>query len=294
MRNNFNKIFIISLSVLALHSCVSQKEFREAVALNDQFQTSLTEIQKNLNECINSRRNLLESHVTINRENENLRKKIVNINNQIETLTSQNKYLIENNDVVLKQIQNLSILSNQQALNNKSLENLGANDDNIRNPHKSIAIKDSIMMKLASNLKIAIGNLKDNDINIKIEKNVIYIDISDKLLFKADSYLINEEAKFVLEKLVKVLKSREDIEFIIEGHVDNSSYNIKGVQIDNWDFSVKKATSVVRTLENDFGLDPKRMTAAGRGEHLPIGDNTTKEGRTKNRRTRIIILSELG
>ena len=147
-------------------------------------------------------------------------------------------------------------------------------------------------MALVMNLKGAIGNLDDKDINIKVDKGVVYIDISDKLLFKSGSYDITAQANTVLGKVALVLKNQPDIEFMVEGHTDNVSYK-KGVLMDNWDLSVKRATAVVRVLQNQYGLDPAKMAAAGRGEYMPLTTNDTPEGRAVNRRTRIVILPQL-
>jgi chemotaxis protein MotB len=147
-------------------------------------------------------------------------------------------------------------------------------------------------MALVMNLKGAIGNLDDNDINIKVEKGVVYVDISDKLLFKSASYDVTDRAKVVLGKVAKVLNAQPQIEFMVEGHTDAVPIKADGIA-DNWDLSVKRATSVVRILQDTYGLDPKRMTAAGRSQYIPVADNSTAEGRAANRRTRIVILPEL-
>ena len=115
---------------------------------------------------------------------------------------------------------------------------------------------------------------------------------SDKLLFKSGSYAITDRAKEVLGKVAKVLNAQPDIEFLVEGHTDSIPITSPGIQ-DNWDLSVKRATTVVRVLQDGYGLDPKRMTAAGRGQYLPLMDNSTPEGRAANRRTRIVILPQL-
>ena len=147
-------------------------------------------------------------------------------------------------------------------------------------------------MALVMNLKGAVGNLQDEDINIKVDKGVVYIDISDKLLFKSGSYDITDRAKEVLGKVALVLKNQPDIEFMVEGHTDNVAFK-RGVLLDNWDLSVKRATAVVRVLQNQYGLDPARMAAAGRGEYKPVATNDTPDGKGANRRTRIIILPQL-
>ena len=142
------------------------------------------------------------------------------------------------------------------------------------------------------NLKGALGNMDDQDINVKVDKGVVFIDISDKLLFRSGSYDITEKAKTVLGKVATVLKAQPDIEFMVEGHTDNVPFS-KGLLLDNWDLSVKRATAVVRVLQKQYGIQPAKMAAAGRSEYIPVADNNTAEGRAANRRTRIVILPQL-
>lgn len=202
-------------------------------------------------------------------------------------------YLKQNNNTVLNQLRDMSVVTNAQAESiRKSLDNIGAKDMYIKDLQGSIARKDSLAMALVMNLKGAIGNLDDKDINIKVDKGVVYVDISDKLLFKNASYDVTERAKEVLGKVAKVLQNQPEIEFMVEGHTDSNPIHSAGI-VDNWDLSVKRATSVVRILQNTYGLDPKRMTAAGRSEYLPLADNNTAGGRAANRRTRIVILPQL-
>ncbi|HEU4859352.1 MAG TPA: OmpA family protein, partial [Chitinophagaceae bacterium] len=152
--------------------------------------------------------------------------------------------------------------------------------------------KDSLNMALVMNLKGAIGDMNDDDINIKVDKGVVYIDISDKMLFKTGKYEVTSQAKEVLGKVAMVLKNQPDIEFMVEGHTDNVPYR-SGILLDNWDLSVKRATAVVRILQNQYGLDPRKMAASGRGEYNPVMDNSTSANRAINRRTRIVILPQL-
>ncbi|HEY0678964.1 MAG TPA: OmpA family protein, partial [Chitinophagaceae bacterium] len=152
--------------------------------------------------------------------------------------------------------------------------------------------KDSLNMVLVMKLKGAVGDMNDQDINIKVDKGVVYIDISDKLLFKSGSYEIATPAKAVLAKVAKVLLNQPELEFMVEGHTDNVPYK-RGVLEDNWDLSVKRATSVVRILQTQYGIPPAQIAAAGRGEYRPLVGNDDAESRAVNRRTRIIILPQL-
>jgi len=156
----------------------------------------------------------------------------------------------------------------------------------------AITKKDSVTLALVTSLKGVLGNMSDEDISINVEKGVVYVSISDKLLFESGKYNVTSRAKEVLGKVATVVKNKPEIEFMVEGHTDDQAMK-GGVIEDNWDLSVKRATSVVRILQNEFGVPPERMTAAGRSYYIPVASNDTKEGRAKNRRTRIVILPKL-
>ena len=225
---------------------------------------------------------------------------ITDLNTRKSSLETQNSdlnkqidFLRQNNNTVLNQLKDMSIVTGSQAESiRKSLDNIGAKDIYIKDLQGSIARKDSLNLSLVMNLKGAIGNLDDKDINIKVEKGVVFVDISDKLLFKSASYEVNDRAKEVLGKVAKVLNAQPEIDFLVEGHTDSLPMRSAGI-LDNWDLSVKRSTTIVRILQDTYGIDPKRMTAAGRSQYLPMTDNATSEGRAANRRTRIVILPQL-
>jgi len=227
--------------------------------------------------------------------NDKTNEKVKSAQSTIDELNKQIEFLKSNNNVVLSQLKDMSVVTGAQAESiKKSLDNIGAKDLYIQGLQSSIARKDSINMNLVMNLKGAIGDLSDGDINVKVDKGVVYVDISDKLLFKSGSFTVTDKAKVVLGKVAKVLAAQPDIEFMVEGHTDTKQLSGNNSLLeDNWDLSVKRATTVVRILQDTYHLDPKRMTAAGRSEYLPLTDNSTEEGRAKNRRTRIVILPQL-
>jgi chemotaxis protein MotB len=277
---NVKQIVLPGLSAILLFSCVSSKKFKKSQADYAGLQTQYTQVQGDLSACNDEKANL-------QRQKSGLETDVANLNKQIE-------FLKQNNTQALKQLEDLSVISSTQAESiKKSMENLGAKDSYIQTLQQQMAHKDSLNMALVMNLKGAIGDMNDQDINIKVDKGVVYIDISDKLLFKTAKYDVTPQAKTVLGKVATVLKNQPDIEFMVEGHTDNVEYKGGGLVLDNWDLSVKRATSVVRILQKEYGLDPAKMAAAGRGEYNPIGENTTKEGRASNRRTRIVILPQL-
>jgi chemotaxis protein MotB len=272
-------LLLTGASTLLLFSCVSKKKLADEVQKYERLNVSYTQLQNELKNC--------ESEKAEYAKNKAL------LEGEIAALKKQNDFLKENNTTALKQLQDLSVISTSQAESiKKSLDNIGAKDAYIQDLQSAMARKDSLNMALVMNLKGAIGNIADEDINIKVDKGVVYIDISDKLLFKSGSYTVTDQAKTVLGKVATVLKNQPDIEFLVEGHTDNVPY-ARGVLQDNWDLSVKRATSVVRILQDEHGLPPSHMAASGRSEYVPLTTNDTSEGRAANRRTRIVILPQL-
>ncbi|HMG81527.1 MAG TPA: OmpA family protein [Ferruginibacter sp.] len=261
---------------IILVACVSTKKFKDSEAKYAELNKEYNALAKN---C--------DSNLTA------LKAKGVLDDSTIDALNSQLASVKGNNNQALEQLQNLSVITDAQAQSiQRSMDSLGAKDSYIHNLESALARKDSMQATLVQNLKSVIGNLNDKDINVKIDKGVIYIDISDKLLFKSGSYDVTEQAKTVLGKVALVLKNQPDIEFMVEGHTDNNPFS-RGLLLDNWDLSVKRATSVVRILQDKYGLDATRISASGRGQYFPIASNATAEGRAANRRTRIIILPQL-
>ncbi len=271
---------VMGLAVILLgSSCVSQKKYKTQLASFETLNTQYTKKQNDLNACETAKANYL--------------KQIEDLNKQLAELNKEQSYLKSNNTQVLSQLEALSVISSTQAESiKKSMENIGMKDSYIQGLQKSLAQKDSLNMALVMNLKGAIGNLDDKDINIKVDKGVVFIDISDKLLFKSGSYSVTDKAKEVLGKVALVLKNQPNMEFMVEGHTDNVPFK-KGDLLDNWDLSVKRSTTIVRLLQNEYGLDPASMIAAGRSEYQPLTSNSTADGKASNRRTRIVILPQL-
>lgn len=279
----FATLLLASIVSASIFSCGARKKL---AAQNTELNQRKQKLEQDLKDCHDITQALMNDKNTAVGKNTDLQSRLDDLNKQID-------YLKANNNQALKQLENMSVISGQQAESiKKSMDNIGSKDNYIQTLQSSIARKDSMNMALVMNLKGAIGNMNDKDINIKVDKGVVYIDISDKLLFKSGSYDITPQASEVLGKVALVLKNQPDIEFMVEGHTDNVQY--KGpILLDNWDLSTKRATSVVRILQKKYDLDPAKMTAAGRGEYAPVTDNSTGDGRASNRRTRIIILPQL-
>ncbi len=174
----------------------------------------------------------------------------------------------------------------------RSLESLREKDMQIKSLNDAITKKDSVTLALVTSLKSSLGNLNDEDISVNVEKGVVYISISDKLLFRSGSDNVQQEAKSVLGKVAKVVNDKPEIDILIEGHTDNQPISSSKFP-DNWALSTARATAVARVLQEEFKVDPTRMTAAGRSYYMPVASNDTAEGRAKNRRTRIIVLPKL-
>lgn len=260
------------LLAVILSSCVSTKKYKKKVAELQSMDSSYQKVHHELDICLNDKEQKSE--------------KVKGLENELAYLKS-----ISNN--LLQQLNDLSIITNSQAESiKKSLENINTKDIYIKGLQKEMSRKDSLNMALVLNLKGALKDVNDEDIEINVEGSAVFISISDKMLFKSGSYEISEEAKSVLSKVADVIKAQPKIQFMVEGHTDNKPI-YKGQIKDNWDLSVLRATSVVRTLQNDYGIEPNRMIAAGRGEYLAVTSNDTEEGKSKNRRTRIVILPEL-
>lgn len=274
------KLMVCLLAFIMIESCVSTRKYKEQVSQAAQEKSAHEATKQNLDKCSNT--------VIVDE------KKIADLQAELALAQDQTTFLKQNNTQALKQLENLSVISSSQAESiKKSMENMGMKDNMIFSLQTSLAQRDSLNMALVMNLKGAIGNLDDKDINIKVDKGVVYIDISDKMLFKSGSYNITDRASEVLGKVALVLKNQKDIEFMVEGHTDNVPYKRGGDLIDNWDLSVKRATAVIRVLQDKYGLNPAKMTAAGRSEYQPLNDNETAEGKSANRRTRIVILPQL-
>ncbi len=269
MKNTF--LYILSFVIL-FSSCVSQKKFAELEATNQNNLNLLNSATVKLNTCLDEKASAEAS---------------------MKVLKDQVVFLKTNNQDLINNMGNLTTLSQKGAENlERSLESLQEKDLVIRTMQDAVTRRDSVTLALVTSLKGAFIDINDNDIEVNVEKGVVFISISDKLLFNSGSYYVSDRAKEVLGKVAQVVLDKPEIEFMVEGHTDDVPIQNE-VLLDNWDLSVKRATSVVRVLQNDFGVPPERMTAAGRSSYIPVMDNDSSEGRAKNRRTRIVVLPKL-
>lgn len=260
------KKVVIALSVLALlTSCVSKKKYTELEARNKETQDLLNTATVKLNTCLEEKAGLSARVEGLKEHNQTL----INTSKDMTVLTSKGAENIE-----------------------KALESIKEKDLKISRMQDALTKKDSVTLAVVTSLKSVVG-LNDEDIEINVEKGVVFISISDKMLFKTGSYNVTDRAKSVLAKVAKVVNDKPDFECMIEGHTDNVPYIGNGVLLDNWDLSVKRSTSIIRVLTNELGVKPEQLIAAGRSSYVPLVSNSSAENRAKNRRTRILVLPKI-
>tara|TARA_R110000744_G_scaffold4688_2_gene16808 strand:- start:1062 stop:1892 length:831 start_codon:yes stop_codon:yes gene_type:complete len=254
------------LSVAVLTSCVSKKKY---VALEDNLSQTQSSLQKT------------------QIEKEELQAQMTKIEARVEEYNSKINSLKEMNDSQFTSVDDVAVMSNNtKAKMRNTLKNV--------DPAKLAGAKtlqDSMNLAVSYKLKQSISE-EGEDINVSIDKTVVMINISDELLFNTASYNVSNKANKILTKLADVIKSEPSMEVMVEGHTDSRTINTPMVT-DNWDLSVKRATSIVRKLQKEYGVDPSQLIASGRSSYLPLVENDSKENMSMNRRTKIIILPNL-
>jgi len=263
-------VLIIVTSVM-LSSCVSQKKYTELEGNFNKKSQELVDVKADLMKC--------------QIENEGI----------ISALEQRVIDLKKDKEKTLEYVDDLTVLSKSASENIKeTLAQMGKKDEYITYIQKAITRKDSINLALGFKLKSVLKDgLHDDDIQVNVEKTVVYISIADKLLFKSGSATISNDAKAVLGKVAEVIAAQPELEVMVEGYTDNKKVIRNSSIKDNWDLSVKRSTSVIRVLQNDFNIAPNRLIAAGRSEYMPLESNDTVEGRSRNRRTRIVLMPKL-
>jgi len=264
------KLFLVGLTMsIALSSCVSQKKYSE---LEDNYTNKSKEL-------VDTKADLMKCRIEAD--------KVSALNRQIEDLK-------KDKEKTLEYVDNLTVLSKSASDNIKeTLSQMGKKDEYIHVIQQAMNRKDSINLALGFKLKSVLKDgFNDKDIQVNVEKTVVYISIADKLLFKSGSSTISSAAKNVLGKVAEVVAAQPNVEVMVEGYTDNKPISTANIK-DNWDLSVKRSTAVVRVLQNDFKINPSRLIAAGRSEYKPLESNDTVEGRARNRRTRIVLMPKL-
>ncbi|MHA6280477.1 OmpA/MotB family protein [Salinimicrobium sp. CAU 1759] len=261
---------ILSVSILAatvLTSCVSKKKY---VALEEDYN--------------NTRSNLQQTQVEKERLEERLNaieQRVADYNARINSLTEDNDRMLEMNDLT--------------AMSKANKQKMRATLQKV-DPAKLAAaetLEDSINLAVAYNLESQISSGASEDVDITVDKTVVMINVSDKLLFRSGSHRVSRDAYPLLEKLAEVIKSEPAMEVMVEGHTDSQTMVENSYIQDNWELSVRRATAIVRLLQDRFNVEPEKLIAAGRSSYKPVAENDTRENRALNRRTRIVILPNL-
>lgn len=263
---------IVAAAAMALTSCVSSKRFNrlndEHVALQKEYDATTAALNKARSD-----------------------------NQSLDALLAQAR---KNNDE-LKQAYAAAMASLDKSLQNtnqgnvnisKLVDEINASNRYIKELVAAKSRSDSLNMVLSTNLTRSLSGDELRDVNVKVLKGVVYISLADNMLFKSGSYQISPRAMDILSKIAKIIKDYRDYDVLVEGNTDNVPISRPNIR-NNWDLSALRASSVVQVLQDDFGVDPSRLTAGGRGEYNPIASNDTAEGRQLNRRTQIIITPKL-
>jgi chemotaxis protein MotB len=268
-------VFVLALGIFAT-GCVSQKKYKELQGrysnLQSTSQSRISDLEKKNQDCnsdlsaARARVNSLEDQLTSERSN------LASLQSALDKcLTSAGQGNV-----------NISKLVDEINASNKYIQHLV----NLKNK------SDSLNMVLTNNLTRSLSREELKDVDVQVLKGVVYISLSDNMLYKSGDYQISERAGETLSKIAKIITDYKDYEVLIEGNTDNVPISRPNIR-NNWDLSTLRASSVVQALQNQYGVDPKRMTAGGRGEYNPVADNDTEAGRMKNRRTQIIITPKL-
>lgn len=285
-------LFFFSLALMvSLSSCVSKKQYDELQASTaDRLAAQQEAISKHNQEINRYAERLAECE----RREAVVKTQVDAAQTQVRIREEQIADLQKQRDQQATQVGDLTVLSQGANQNiNNTLKQLEGKDKYIRLLQNAKSKADSINLALAVNLKQVLKDgIDDQDVDIKVDKTVVYINLSDKMLYKSGSYEITDRAGEVLSKIAAIAKSRPTLDLMVEGYTDNVSINTNCIK-DNWDLSVLRSTSVVKALQTKYGIDPNRLIASGRGEYNTLASNDTAEGRSTNRRTRIILLPKL-
>ncbi|WP_026776555.1 OmpA family protein [Polaribacter sp. Hel_I_88] len=264
---------LVLFSLILVTSCVSKKKYAQLEANNSQTKEELLTVETTLQKYLI--------------EKEKQEAKLNALGEQISSLKEDKK-------TALKQVENLTVLTQSSSDNIKTvISQLNEKDKYINGIRQAMTQKDSINLAIKYHLtKNLTDGIQDEDITVNVEKTVVFISISDKLLFKSGSYNVTDKAYTVLEKIAKVIKDQPKMDVMIEGHTDSTPIKRNIIQ-DNWDLSALRATSITRILQYKYGVTPERLIAAGRSQYVPLAPNDSAENKSINRRTKIIIMPKL-
>ena len=322
MKNPFlMPVLFLSITCLLL-SCVPEKKYAESQlllqqALNERddyktksedYSNQLQLLQKNYDDLLAQTNNLKEDTALQNHKYEQMKglyndletlyTKVIDENNQLlNNSTSDKEHLTKELSDQMKILNDkqkqLDALSDQlktKQLNIDSLQkNLADREQKVQELQHYLAMKDSLVNDIKKKITDALKGFSGSDLTVEEKNGMVYVSMSEKLLFSSGSTAVDVKGKEALKKLAEVLNKNPDIEIMVEGHTDNVPLSGTGTIKDNWDLSVLRATTIVKILTIENKVDPKRLKAVGRGEYFPVADNANAEGRSKNRRTEIIL-----
>lgn len=280
------KFGLYIVAVLALSSCVTKKKFQATQTEKDKIEMALRQTTSDLAECEKKFGKKTSDFDALSDE-------LAKAKTKIEELIKEVDYQKSANGKLLDQLSALSVISKEGAASIKqSLETIDKQRGEISVLNSQIRSKDSLNLVLVMNLKRSLSDVNDTDVNVKVDKGVVLISLSDNMLYKSGSSEISSKAGAVLEKIAKVINDYKTFDVLIEGNTDNVPIATSCL-LDNWDLSVKRATSIARALQKSYGVDPSRIIAGGRAEYNTKVPNDTKANKAINRRTEIIIMPKL-
>lgn len=260
------------VAALSFTGCVSSKKYAQLENRYEALNKDYNQSQFDLTECNANGRNLQSRLDDARTQNEELKRAYADLKSSLDQSIQQSK---------------------QGSINiSKLVDEINASNQYIKQLVDAKSKSDSLNMVLTNNLTRSLTRDELREVDVKVLKGVVYISLADNMLFRSGSYEINSRAMETLSKIAKIIKDYGDYDVLVEGNTDDVPISQKNIR-NNWDLSALRASSVVQVLQNDFGVNPKRLTAGGRGEYNPIADNETELGRQRNRRTEIIVTPKL-
>ena len=272
---HMKKIFLYAAflgAVISMGSCVSKKEFQQLQGDYTNLQGLYNQSQVDLATARTHGKSLEDRLADAQRENEGLKRQLAALQGSLD------KSLVQNNQGSI----NISKLVDEINASNKYIKQL------VEAKTKS----DSLNLVLTNNLTRSLSRDELQEVDVKVLKGVVYVSLADNMLYRSGSYEVNDRAKTTLSKIAKILSDYKDFEVLVEGNTDDMPITRPNIR-NNWDLSALRASSVVQVLQNDYGIAPNRLSAAGRGQYNPVATNDTELGRQRNRRTQIIITPKL-
>lgn len=258
--------------ILAVPGCVSKKKYAELQAEHQALQQNYTTLQSDYGKSQTRAQTIDALLQEARANNAELKSQYAKLQESLDKSISQNTQ------------GNVNI--------SKLVDEINASNKYIKQLVSAKSKSDSLNLVLATNLTRSLTGADHDEVNVRVLKGVVYISLADNMLFKSGSYEVNSRAMTTLGKIAKIIKDYSDYDILVEGNTDTVPISRTNIR-NNWDLSTLRASSIVQVLQNDFGVSPSRLTAAGRGEYNPIADNSTEVGRQRNRRTEIIITPKL-